>query len=123
MLKYCTFILANVTQLYYNNNIEVQQITKDKGKGENKMAEGLRRQLKEALNTYQATTAALEEIEALQEAAPENEALDKEWDEAYKNHFNAYQKAAELIQRFANVDAGTARMMVAKHTERLLQIV
>lgn len=63
-----------------------------------------------------------EEIDARFEENPEDEEIEKAWDEAYKNEYAAAAEVVSYIRKLTGIDNGTARKMVAQYREQLKEI-
>jgi hypothetical protein len=70
--------------------------------------------MKNLFEAYEAAKQESDAIDAKLEAEPENEAIEAEFDAAYKKYFDSFMKLSSAIVRFSNnkIDEKTARLLI-----------
>lgn len=80
-------------------------------------------ELKDLLNKLEELEKKADIINEAWEKDPENEELEKQFDEAYKEEFKIYNIFKEELKKLLNIDETTIKTMIGAHRNELKNIL
>lgn len=81
--------------------------------------------MRQLLNSYKASLNRVNELEKIYETEPENETVERAYDEAYNKNFKDYLELANAIVKATDnkIDFNTAKTMIVTRLETLEAII
>lgn len=81
--------------------------------------------MRQLLNNYKASLNRVNELEKIYETEPDNETVERAYDEAYNKNFNDYVELANAIVKATDnkIDFNTAKTMIVTRLETLEAII